>query len=98
MSHLEQLFDYVVEAKVQVLGDLEDLLDHMPTQPEDEAPAAKMEERKGAVEVLTIHRSKGLEFDTVFALGVASRTVISEDIEEADVEKNKTVLCSSHKS
>lgn len=87
VSHLEQLFDYVVEAKVQVLGDLEDLLDHMPTQPEDEAPAAKMEERKGAVEVLTIHRSKGLEFDTVFALGVASRTVISEDIEEADVEK-----------
>lgn len=86
-SHLEQLFDYVVESKVQTYRDLEELLEQMPTQPEDEAPVANIEERQGAVEVLTIHRSKGLEFDSIFALGVASRSTASEDIEETDAEK-----------
>ncbi|MBT6927948.1 MAG: UvrD-helicase domain-containing protein [Waddliaceae bacterium] len=33
-----------------------------------------------AVEILTIHSSKGLEFDVVFALGLASRTKKEEDI------------------
>ncbi len=32
------------------------------------------QEEKGSIAVMTMHMSKGLEFDTVFALGVASRT------------------------
>lgn len=41
------------------------------------------------VRVLTMHKSKGLEFDVVFALGCASRTPIQDDLssEEADSEK-----------
>jgi len=37
-------------------------------------------EEKGSIQVMTIHMSKGLEFDTVFALGVASRQKPSEQI------------------
>ncbi len=39
--------------------------------------------------ILTMHRSKGLEFDVVYALGCASRTPIQDDIavDEADAEK-----------
>ncbi|KPK33135.1 MAG: hypothetical protein AMS24_02155 [Chlamydiae bacterium SM23_39] len=42
-----------------------------------------------AVQILTIHMSKGLEFDVVFALGVICRTINSteEDYEEANSEK-----------
>ncbi|MBS0604766.1 MAG: UvrD-helicase domain-containing protein [Verrucomicrobia bacterium] len=38
------------------------------------------EEEKGSVAVMSIHMSKGLEFDTVFALGVAARHKPSEQI------------------
>ena len=37
-------------------------------------------EEKGSVTVMTTHMSKGLEFDTVFALGVASRFKPSEQM------------------
>lgn len=41
-----------------------------------------------ALQILTIHMSKGLEFDVVFALGVVSRTLnVEENIEELDAEK-----------
>lgn len=40
----------------------------------------RMRSTEGAVQILTIHMSKGLEFDTVFALGVASRTPLREGI------------------
>lgn len=40
------------------------------------------------VPILTMHRSKGLEFDVVYALGVSSRTPQTEgDLEEIDAEK-----------
>ncbi|MBI2810822.1 MAG: UvrD-helicase domain-containing protein, partial [Candidatus Melainabacteria bacterium] len=38
------------------------------------------QEEKGSVTVMTMHMSKGLEFEAVFALGVASRHKISEQI------------------
>ena len=37
-------------------------------------------EEKGSVVVMTIHMSKGLEFDTVFALGASSRYKLSEQV------------------
>lgn len=41
-----------------------------------------------AVQIMTMHASKGLEFDVVFALGVASKTPKEdEDLEEAEAEK-----------
>jgi exodeoxyribonuclease V beta subunit len=40
-----------------------------------------------AVQILTLHISKGLEFEVVFALGLASRTPQVEEAEELDAEK-----------
>ncbi len=39
------------------------------------------------VQIMTIHASKGLEFETVFALGLASRTAANDKPEELDAEK-----------
>lgn len=52
--------------------------------PEEAAPAPPQ-----AVQIMTIHMSKGLEFEAVFALGLCSRTPqeSSEDPAEADAEK-----------
>ena len=38
------------------------------------------QEEKGSVTIMTMHMSKGLEFDTVFALGLASRHKLSEEM------------------
>ena len=38
------------------------------------------QEEKGSVTVMTMHMSKGLEFDTVFALGLASRHKLSDEM------------------
>lgn len=40
-----------------------------------------------AIQIMTMHVSKGLEFDVVFALGLATRTPGSENPEELDAEK-----------
>ena len=45
------------------------------------------ETRSDAVQILTMHASKGLEFDIVFALGVGERTPLCD--EEADAEKQR---------
>jgi len=47
----------------------------------------RMEVDGNAVQILTLHISKGLEFDVVFALGLATRTPESEEADELDAEK-----------
>ncbi len=44
--------------------------------------------------ILTIHKSKGLEFEVVFALGCACRTPLQEDIEEGEAEKIRQLYVS----
>jgi exodeoxyribonuclease V beta subunit len=46
--------------------------------------------------ILTMHRSKGLEFDIVYAIGCASRTIEQEEIalDEADAEKLRQLYVS----
>lgn len=48
-----------------------------------------MEADEEAVQIMTLHTSKGLEFDIVFALGLATRTPEAEEgeIEEMNAEK-----------
>jgi len=46
-----------------------------------------MEVNEEAVQIMTMHISKGLEFEVVFALGLSSRTAISEEIDEIEAEK-----------
>ena len=52
----------------------------------DEEIRKRMDEMEEAVQILTLHMSKGLEFDVVFALALASGAPLAEDAEE-DAEK-----------
>ncbi len=42
-----------------------------------------------AVQIMTLHISKGLEFDVVFAIGLSARTKESGDSEEMEAEKKR---------
>ena len=54
----------------------------------EEGAFKKMDESKDAVQVLTLHVSKGLEFDVVFALALGSKSPPSEEEpEEYNAEK-----------
>jgi exodeoxyribonuclease V beta subunit len=54
----------------------------------DEGARRLMEAEEDAIQIMTLHISKGLEFEIVFALGLASRTPAADDEkEEIDAEK-----------
>jgi exodeoxyribonuclease V beta subunit len=54
----------------------------------EEGGRRRMEVDEEAIQIMTLHISKGLEFDVVFALGLATRTPESEeDAAELDAEK-----------
>ncbi|MBF8262971.1 MAG: recB [Parachlamydiales bacterium] len=57
--------------------------------PDDDAAARRrIENDEEAIQIMTMHASKGLEFDIVFVLGAASRTVREEEEpQEAEAEK-----------
>lgn len=55
----------------------------------DEGAGRRMEVDEEAVQVMTLHISKGLEFDVVFALGLVSRTPASEELKELEAEKKR---------
>lgn len=55
----------------------------------EEGGRRRMEVNEEAVQIMTLHISKGLEFEVVFALGLASRTPQSEEIAELDAEKKR---------
>lgn len=54
-------------------------LEEIDASPEEQRFETPPQESKGSVAVMTVHLSKGLEFDTVFALGLASRHAVKED-------------------
>ncbi|PIS02266.1 MAG: hypothetical protein COT85_06230 [Chlamydiae bacterium CG10_big_fil_rev_8_21_14_0_10_42_34] len=62
-------------------------MQHLQYLEPDEGGRRRMEVDADAVQIMTLHISKGLEFDVVFALGLSSRTPESEEIEELDAEK-----------
>ncbi|MGR3973912.1 MAG: UvrD-helicase domain-containing protein [Candidatus Rhabdochlamydia sp.] len=55
----------------------------------------RMQAASQGVQIMTVHASKGLEFETVFALGLASRTphqdLSEEGLQELDAEKMRQV-------
>lgn len=53
---------------------------------------ASIPDEKESVQVMTVHMSKGLEFDTVFALGIASRHKNPKQIVLKENKKNLTAL------
>ena len=52
----------------------------------DEGGFRPVDGRNGGIEVLTIHGSKGLEFDAVFLLGAAAR---QQEVEDEEIEAEK---------
>jgi exodeoxyribonuclease V beta subunit len=56
----------------------------------EEGGMRRMEVNDEAIQIMTMHISKGLEFDVVFALGLSSRTPSSsQEVEELDAEKKR---------
>lgn len=64
-------------------------LKSLKTLKAEEGGGRRMEVDEEAVQIMTLHISKGLEFDVVFALGLISRTPQSEEIEELEAEKKR---------
>jgi exodeoxyribonuclease V beta subunit len=63
-------------------------LEDLKQLPADEGGRRRMEVDEDAVQVMTLHMSKGLEFDVVFALALSSRTPEpAEEMEELNAEK-----------
>ena len=84
---LEELFAWESREGFSFEG-LDRFLGELEKREPDEGGRRKMEEAEDAVQVMTLHISKGLEFDIVFALGLTSRSAEEEEeAEEIDAEK-----------
>lgn len=85
-----QIFEILFEWERSVGFSFEGLLQFLrgiqQTAPEDSILQRKEEEADG-VQIITMHASKGLEFEMVFALGLGSRTPPCD--EEAEAEKQR---------
>lgn len=80
---LQQVAELLLEYQSHRHGGPEDLLAFLDdfnelSLDEDERIQSLAEPGKDAVQILTMHSSKGLEFDIVFALGLAMRTRVPE--------------------
>ncbi len=83
---IEELLAFVGNAGFSFEGLLR-FLDEFERLDPDVGGRRRIETDTEAVQILTLHVSKGLEFDIVFALGLATRQPESEDPEEASAEK-----------
>jgi exodeoxyribonuclease V beta subunit len=92
LSRLEERLPHSIDAVCDALGDLDRYYADEPellirrVNPDDEA-----------VPILTMHGSKGLEFDVVYALGAATRTTMQQkqmEIAEVDAEKLRQLYVS----
>lgn len=80
---LELLVEACLEhgATLEALQDYISVLEVLPKQEKDEL-ASRYDPQDEAVQILTLHASKGLEFDIVFALGLATRTPPADNDEK----------------
>lgn len=85
---LLHLTDLIGEAKVESFSDAVKYMEALQKEDSDEGRfLCRNEEDNQGVRILTLHKSKGLEFDVVFALGISSRPASEEDDDEAQSEK-----------
>ncbi len=90
------LYDDLLEITQKILfahtpGHVKDLLEEIKIfETDDRTPPHSLNVPRG-VQIMTTHASKGLEFETVFALGLASRSpsqdLSEEQLKELDAEK-----------
>jgi exodeoxyribonuclease V beta subunit len=88
MQIFELLFEWEKREGFSFEG-LRRYLKKLKTQSPEEGALRRMEVNEEAVQIMTLHISKGLEFDVVFALGLISRTPYSEEVEELAAEKKR---------
>jgi exodeoxyribonuclease V beta subunit len=100
LRDLESLFDIIVQ-KFDGLNCQESIakLRQIPTEEYDLYPT-RWERSEDGVVVITLHSSKGLEFDVVFALAAATRVPPEEASDEYEAEKIRQlyVACTRAKS
>ncbi|MBS0620354.1 MAG: UvrD-helicase domain-containing protein [Verrucomicrobia bacterium] len=84
---LRRLAELIIEEGV-LSGQVLTFLEELPFLDENRLKIPPQEE-KGSIVIMTMHMSKGLEFDTVFALGLASRHEVGD---EALVRDGQTLL------
>ena len=70
VANLQTFFKYAVEFETASTRDLEQFLEHLDAM-EESGMVAKEADASGAVTIMSIHKSKGLEFPVVFLSGLA---------------------------
>ncbi len=71
-SNIEAFYQFVSDFESTGQKDLEQLLDHLDML-EEEGLSIPSESTSGAVKIMSIHKSKGLEFPVVFLCGLSRR-------------------------
>lgn len=86
MQIFEKLFEWEKKEGFSFEG-LNRFLKRLRHLDPEEGGRRRMETNEEAVQILTMHISKGLEFEVVFALGLTARTPSSEEVGELEAEK-----------
>lgn len=61
-----------------------DFFTHILESDPNDAPHRKNELQEDAIQIMTMHASKGLEFEIVFAIGLSAKSPTSDEEEEAE--------------
>lgn len=86
-SDAMQIFEHLFEWEKEEGFSFEGLKRFLRLFSQEEDFLRRMEVNEEAVQIMTLHISKGLEFEVVFALGLSTRTPQSEERAEIDAEK-----------
>ena len=92
-------FQSYVSQKTALKSFVEKLLlqDSQDTKEEDEDEDSDV--RKNEISLLTLHSSKGLEFEKVYLIGMEEKTLPhKKSIQENGINENLTCICWHHKS
>ncbi|HSW86811.1 MAG TPA: UvrD-helicase domain-containing protein [Rhabdochlamydiaceae bacterium] len=93
MQLAEILIEYQTHSLISPEGLLSYLLELSGMDPEeDERLKRRQEEAENSVSIMTIHMSKGLEFEIVFALGLASRLKRDEEAVRIKVDDQNKIV------
>jgi len=85
---MEELFAWEAREGFSFAG-VERFFQELEVLEGSDAIARRFKTKDGAVQIMTLHMSKGLEFDIVFALALASSSTVQEEEEEDELNAEK---------